>query len=120
MLSTASLFWLGLSASLISATPIREPVTEASLKKLVNRDVIGEMVDALPSCDDDPSFATVQSGYTDGEGVYIATSCDNNEALWKWKCWYAAYITYLLFSPTNLSQDRCLPRRMAIRVHGVG
>lgn len=89
MLSTASLLWLGLSASLISATPIREPVTEANVEELRSRAAtVGEMINAIPSCSDDPSYATVKSGYDDGEGVYLTSACESNEVLWKWRCWY--------------------------------
>ena len=40
----------------------------------------------FPGSGEDPSFAKVKSQYKDGEGVYVASS-DDNEHYDEWHCW---------------------------------
>jgi hypothetical protein len=67
---------------LTSGSPVRN-FTEL----LERRDVdINKFRGHMPSCDPDPSWEG-PSSFQDGEGVYMGSACENNEALSKWRCW---------------------------------
>lgn len=94
MFSKISLVILGLNAFEASAIPAakRDGLERFSVPKdhqfsdIIKRD---EIVNGFPGCDVDPSYAAGPSKFTDGEGVYLRSDCDNGKLIDSYHCWYA-------------------------------
>lgn len=104
-----SLLWLGLSASLISASPVRELISETDINLLRrNENVVKTLKNALPSCDDDPAKSKDRSRWQTieeqdkQEGLQFVTTCRNKKGHRKSPCWYISPHRLLSLS-TNIS-----------------
>ena len=84
-----SLGWLAVLAPALSeASPVAIPEDKPALEKRGN---LGSYGNYFPDCTNDPSYAPGTSAFQDGEGVYVASSCDNGlttPAVVRFHCWY--------------------------------
>ncbi len=86
---TTSLGWLVVLAPALSgASPVAIPEDKPALEKRIGN--VGSFANYFPGCSTDPSDATGTSQYTDGDGVYVTSSCDNGlttPAVVRFHCW---------------------------------
>ena len=86
---TTSLGWLVVLAPALSrASPVAIPEDKPALEKRIGN--VGSFANYFPDCSTDPSYATGTSQYTDGDGVYVTSSCDNGlttPAVVHFHCW---------------------------------
>ena len=74
---------------LVAAMPATFPVDPELANAIHQRDGQG-MINGAPGCGTDPSYASGVSQFTDGEGVYIGSDCDNHLTtlpLKRFHCW---------------------------------
>lgn len=86
---TTSLAYLAVLAPILSrASPIATPEDLAVLERGIGN--VGRFANYFPDCSQDPSNAVGTSQYKDGDGVYVASSCDNGLttlAVNRFHCW---------------------------------
>lgn len=84
-----TLVWLAaLAPELSRASPIATLGDSAGLEKRIGN--VGSFANYFPDCSNDPSNAAGTSQYKDGDGVYVASSCDNGLttlAVSRFHCW---------------------------------